>query len=210
MSQLVANRHRTKKGQRYAPSKRRRRASSSPGSPEARKCDQVSISFSRSSGWIGMSTPSRAPPLVRDPYSHASVGCRRRWSRLADGTTPGWAACRGCRGCASDGLLSSTAFARARLWWLGNSGGRVRCGIHGMRHRHTKPPYRVSFARRLRSTHDPLGGGCARSRAAKDVLPALRAVAHLRYACQASVSPTDLSNHCTTEALRRRHTKVTL
>ena len=46
-----------KRHQRYAPSTRRRRASASPGSPEARSCDQVSISVPRSSGWIGACHP---------------------------------------------------------------------------------------------------------------------------------------------------------
>ena len=126
-------------------------------------------------GWR-RATPSRAPPPVRDPYSHASVGCRRRWSRLADGTTPGWAACRGgvAGALRMAGGRRPPSPARLPLWGLGNSGGRVRGRSHGTRHRHTirvPLPDRVSFARSLRSPHDlspsaldaltrPPGEGC--------------------------------------------------
>ena len=62
----------------------------------------------------------------------------------------------------------------SRLWWLGNSRGRVRGRSHGTRQRPTirvPLPDRVSFARRLRSPHDlspsaldalarPPGEGC--------------------------------------------------
>src|SRR5918996_1302627 len=54
-------------------------------------------------------------------------------------------------------VVDSLRQSGSRLWWLGNSGGRVRCRPHGTRHRHTirvPLPYSVQFASRLRSTHD--------------------------------------------------------
>lgn len=45
------------RNQRYSPSKRRRRASTSPGSPEATRRSQVSINFPKSSGWIAKLQP---------------------------------------------------------------------------------------------------------------------------------------------------------
>src|SRR6266403_3851503 len=71
-------------------------------------------------------------------------------------------------------VVDSLRQSDSRLWWLGNSGGRVRGRSHGTRQGHTirvPLPYCVSFARRLRSTHDlspwaldalarPPGEGC--------------------------------------------------
>ncbi len=131
------------------------------------------------------STPSRAPPPVRGPYSHASVGCRRRWSHLADGTTPGWAACRG--GVA--GALRLAGGRRppspARLPpVVARDQRRPRRGNPMARGIGTPSMCPCRIASRSQGdcgalmTSPPESWMRSRGRLAQDVLPALRAVAH--------------------------------
>src|SRR2546427_8647477 len=62
------------KNQRYVPSNARKRAASSPGSPDASRPSHVSISCSRSSGWMATFHPQSTDASMERP-----VYSSQRW-----------------------------------------------------------------------------------------------------------------------------------